>query len=134
MVKLYMGITYLKYWVLQCLHYLLLKLASIEVVLLGSDCILAILSLTNKNDPLVLFYFSILIHISAFITCLFQWMPNLNMSCSQVSSVCSNKSNDKHLSIFTGTKTLHSRYVSREDKALWILLHAFTLFQLESST
>ncbi|KAG4377005.1 hypothetical protein GLYMA_18G012500v4 [Glycine max] len=42
------------------------------------------------------------------------------MSCSQVSSVRSSKSDDKRLSIFTGTKTLHLRCVSREDRAMWI--------------
>ena len=40
------------------------------------------------------------------------------------------KSDDKRLSIFTGTKTLHLRCVSREDRALWIeaLLSAKDLF------
>lgn len=42
------------------------------------------------------------------------------MSYSQVSSVRSSKSDDKRLSIFTGTKTLHLRCVSREDRAMWI--------------
>jgi len=42
------------------------------------------------------------------------------MSCSQVSSVRSSKSDDKRLSIFTGTKTLHLRCVCREDRAMWI--------------
>ncbi|MED6219571.1 Oxysterol-binding protein- protein 1D, variant 2 [Stylosanthes scabra] len=38
----------------------------------------------------------------------------------KVSSVRASKSDDKRLSIFTGTKTLHLRCVSREDRALWI--------------
>lgn len=38
----------------------------------------------------------------------------------QVSSVRASKSDDKRLTIFTGTKTLHLRCVSREDRALWI--------------
>lgn len=40
--------------------------------------------------------------------------------CSQVSSIRASKSDDKRLSIFTGTKTLHLRCVSREDRAMWI--------------
>ncbi|XP_057740736.1 oxysterol-binding protein-related protein 1D isoform X1 [Arachis stenosperma] len=38
----------------------------------------------------------------------------------KVSSVRASKSDDKRLSIFTGTKTLHLRCVSREDRAMWI--------------
>jgi hypothetical protein len=38
----------------------------------------------------------------------------------QVSSVRFSKSDDKRLSVFTGTKTLHLRCVSREDRAMWI--------------
>ncbi|XP_061350274.1 oxysterol-binding protein-related protein 1D isoform X2 [Gastrolobium bilobum] len=38
----------------------------------------------------------------------------------KVSTVRSSKSDDKRLSIFTGTKTLHLRCVSREDRALWV--------------
>ncbi|TKY47707.1 Oxysterol-binding protein-related protein 1D [Spatholobus suberectus] len=38
----------------------------------------------------------------------------------KVSSVRSSKSDDKRLSIFTGTKTLHLQCVSREDRAMWI--------------
>lgn len=38
----------------------------------------------------------------------------------QVSSVRSSKSDDKRLSIFTGTKTLHLRCLSREDRTTWI--------------
>lgn len=38
----------------------------------------------------------------------------------QVSSVRASKSDDKRLSIFSGTKTLHLRCISREDRALWI--------------
>lgn len=39
---------------------------------------------------------------------------------SQVSSIRASKSDDKRLSIFTGTKTLHLRCVSREDRAAWV--------------
>ncbi|KAG0455240.1 hypothetical protein HPP92_024532 [Vanilla planifolia] len=48
----------------------------------------------------------------------------------QVSSVRSSKSDDKRLSIFTGTKTLHLRCDSREDRSAWIeaLLTAKDLF------
>lgn len=38
----------------------------------------------------------------------------------QVSSIRTSKSDDKRLTIFTGTKTLHLRCVSREDRAAWI--------------
>lgn len=38
----------------------------------------------------------------------------------KVSSVRASKSDDKRLTIFTGTKTLHLRCVSREDRASWI--------------
>lgn len=38
----------------------------------------------------------------------------------QVSSIRASKSDDKRLSIFTGTKTLHLRCVSREDRASWV--------------
>lgn len=38
----------------------------------------------------------------------------------QVSSVRASKSDDKRLSIFTGTKTLHLRCQSREDRTTWI--------------
>lgn len=38
----------------------------------------------------------------------------------KVSSVRASKSDDKRLSIFTGTKTLHLRSISREDRAMWI--------------
>ena len=48
----------------------------------------------------------------------------------QVSSIRASKSDDKRLSIFTGTKTLHLRCVSREDRSAWIeaLLAAKDLF------
>ncbi|XP_010250934.1 PREDICTED: oxysterol-binding protein-related protein 1D-like isoform X2 [Nelumbo nucifera] len=48
----------------------------------------------------------------------------------KVSSIRASKSDDKRLSIFTGTKTLHLRCVSREDRASWIdaLLSAKDLF------
>ncbi|XP_010682358.2 oxysterol-binding protein-related protein 1D [Beta vulgaris subsp. vulgaris] len=48
----------------------------------------------------------------------------------KVSSVRASKSDDKRLSIFTGTKTLHLRCVSKEDRAAWIeaLLAAKDLF------
>ncbi|WCJ38609.1 Oxysterol-binding protein-related protein 1D [Euphorbia peplus] len=38
----------------------------------------------------------------------------------KVSSVRASKSDDKRLSIFTGTKTLHLRCISREDRAMWL--------------
>ncbi|XP_050375313.1 oxysterol-binding protein-related protein 1D isoform X1 [Argentina anserina] len=48
----------------------------------------------------------------------------------KVSSIRASKSDDKRLSIFTGTKTLHLRCLSREDRAAWIeaLLAAKDLF------
>ncbi|GAB2214330.1 hypothetical protein Droror1_Dr00018673 [Drosera rotundifolia] len=48
----------------------------------------------------------------------------------KVSSVRASKSDDKRLSIFTGTKTLHLRCVCKEDRAAWIeaLLAAKDLF------
>lgn len=48
----------------------------------------------------------------------------------QVSSVRASKSDDKRLSIFTGTKTLHLRCISKENRAAWIdaLLSAKDLF------
>ncbi|CAK9180518.1 unnamed protein product [Ilex paraguariensis] len=38
----------------------------------------------------------------------------------KVSSIRGSKSDDKRLTIYTGTKTLHLRCVSREDRAAWI--------------
>ncbi|KAL0004401.1 hypothetical protein SO802_011962 [Lithocarpus litseifolius] len=48
----------------------------------------------------------------------------------KVSSIRASKSDDKRLSIFTGTKTLHLRCVSKEDRSAWIesLLAAKELF------
>lgn len=48
----------------------------------------------------------------------------------QVSSVRASKSDDKRLSIFTGTKTLHLRCITKENRAAWIdaLLSAKDLF------
>ncbi|KAL9226374.1 hypothetical protein vseg_002197 [Gypsophila vaccaria] len=48
----------------------------------------------------------------------------------KVSSVRASKSDDKRLSIYTGTKTLHLRCVSKDDRAAWIeaLLAAKDLF------
>ena len=37
-----------------------------------------------------------------------------------MSSIRASKSDDKRLSIFTGTKNLHLRCISREDRAAWI--------------
>ncbi|PKH48305.1 hypothetical protein CRG98_050362, partial [Punica granatum] len=37
-----------------------------------------------------------------------------------VSSIRASRSDDKRLSIFTGTKTLHLRCVSREDRTAWV--------------
>ncbi|KAM7464697.1 hypothetical protein LguiA_032818 [Lonicera macranthoides] len=48
-----------------------------------------------------------------------QWKPFGEIHL-KVSSVRASKSDDKRLSIFTGTKTLHLRCVSREDRASWI--------------
>ncbi|PRQ19906.1 putative oxysterol-binding protein [Rosa chinensis] len=58
------------------------------------------------------------------------WLLNLKWSGLQVSSIRASKSDDKRLSIFTGTKTLHLRCLSREDRAAWIeaLLAAKDLF------
>lgn len=67
-------------------------------------------------------------------TCTFRavsfWLLNLKWSGLQVSSIRASKSDDKRLSIFTGTKTLHLRCLSREDRATWIeaLLAAKDLF------
>nr|GMD24616.1 oxysterol-binding protein-related protein 1D [Ipomoea batatas] len=48
-----------------------------------------------------------------------QWKPFGEIHL-KVSSVRSSKSDDKRLSIFTGTKTLHLRCLSREDRTTWI--------------
>ncbi|XP_051122199.1 oxysterol-binding protein-related protein 1D [Andrographis paniculata] len=48
-----------------------------------------------------------------------QWKPFGEIHL-KVSSVRASKSDDKRLSIFTGTKTLHLRCQSREDRASWI--------------
>ncbi|OVA20535.1 Oxysterol-binding protein [Macleaya cordata] len=58
-----------------------------------------------------------------------KWKP-LGEIHLKVSSIRASKSDDKRLSIFTGTKTLHLRCVSREDRAKWIeaLLAAKDLF------
>lgn len=47
-----------------------------------------------------------------------------------MSSIRASKSDDKRLSIFTGTKTLHLRCESREDRGAWIeeLMAAKDLF------
>ncbi|KAI3744741.1 hypothetical protein L1987_57834 [Smallanthus sonchifolius] len=44
----------------------------------------------------------------------------MSMARKLVSSVRASKSDDKRLSIFSGTKTLHLRCISREDRAAWI--------------
>ncbi|KAI3930971.1 hypothetical protein MKW98_030210 [Papaver atlanticum] len=58
-----------------------------------------------------------------------RWKP-LGEIHLKVSSIRASKSDDKRLSIFSGTKTLHLRCVSREDRAKWIeaLLSAKDLF------
>ncbi|KAH0464023.1 hypothetical protein IEQ34_006809 [Dendrobium chrysotoxum] len=58
-----------------------------------------------------------------------QWKPFGEIHL-KVSSIRSSKSDDKRLSIFTGTKTLHLRCDSRDDRSLWIeaLLLAKDLF------
>ncbi|XP_057530094.1 oxysterol-binding protein-related protein 1D isoform X2 [Amaranthus tricolor] len=58
-----------------------------------------------------------------------QWKPFGEVHL-KVSSVRASKSDDKRLSIFTGTKTLHLRCVSKEDRSAWIdaLLAAKDLF------
>ncbi|KAK6922319.1 Oxysterol-binding protein [Dillenia turbinata] len=48
-----------------------------------------------------------------------QWKPFGEIHL-KVSSVRASKSDDKRLSIFTGTKTLHLRCVTREDRTAWI--------------
>uniref|UniRef100_A0A5B7BFQ1 PH domain-containing protein n=1 Tax=Davidia involucrata TaxID=16924 RepID=A0A5B7BFQ1_DAVIN len=48
-----------------------------------------------------------------------QWKPFGEIHL-KVSSVRASKSDDKRLYIFTGTKTLHLRCVSREDRTAWI--------------
>ncbi|KAK3026065.1 hypothetical protein RJ639_042557, partial [Escallonia herrerae] len=48
-----------------------------------------------------------------------QWKPFGEVHL-KVSSIRASKSDDKRLSIFTGTKTLHLRCLSREDRAAWI--------------
>ncbi|GJZ69494.1 oxysterol-binding protein-related protein 1D [Tanacetum coccineum] len=48
-----------------------------------------------------------------------QWKPYGEIHL-KVSSVRASKSDDKRLSIFSGTKTLHLRCISREDRAAWI--------------
>ncbi|GMP57802.1 hypothetical protein CsSME_00021725 [Camellia sinensis var. sinensis] len=48
-----------------------------------------------------------------------QWKPFGEIHL-KVSSIRASKSDDKRLYIFTGTKTLHLRCLSREDRAAWI--------------
>nr|XP_043623502.1 oxysterol-binding protein-related protein 1D [Erigeron canadensis] len=48
-----------------------------------------------------------------------QWKPYGEIHL-KVSSVRASKSDDKRLSIFSGTKTLHLRCISREDRSAWI--------------
>ncbi|KAM0016635.1 putative oxysterol-binding protein [Helianthus debilis subsp. tardiflorus] len=48
-----------------------------------------------------------------------QWKPYGEIHL-KVSSVRASKSDDKRLSIFSGTKTLHLRCISREDRNAWI--------------
>ncbi|KAM1763836.1 hypothetical protein COP1_003069 [Malus domestica] len=47
-------------------------------------------------------------------------LKRIEVAIEKVSSIRANKSDDKRLSIFTGTKTLHLRCVTREDRATWI--------------
>lgn len=71
----------------------------------------------------------LMISISCSFLC-FSGCWNFQMCTLQVSSIRASKSDDKRLSIFTGTKTLHLRCVSREDRSAWIesLLAAKELF------
>ncbi|KAM1216911.1 hypothetical protein ACFX2I_013127 [Malus domestica] len=57
-------------------------------------------------------------------------LKRIEVAIEKVSLIRANKSNDKRLSIFTGTKTLHLWCVTREDRATWIeaLLGAKDLF------
>ncbi|XP_052205438.1 oxysterol-binding protein-related protein 1D isoform X3 [Diospyros lotus] len=48
-----------------------------------------------------------------------QWKPFGEIHL-KVSSIRASKSDDKRLSIFTGTKTLHLRCLTKEDRAAWI--------------
>lgn len=48
-----------------------------------------------------------------------QWKPFGEIHL-KVSSIRASKSDDKRLSIFTGTKTLHLRCLTREDRSTWI--------------
>ncbi|KAM1006301.1 hypothetical protein ACFX2I_003061 [Malus domestica] len=47
-------------------------------------------------------------------------LKRIEVAIEKVSSIRANKSDDKRLSIFTGTKTLHLRCVTKEDRATWI--------------
>lgn len=64
-----------------------------------------------------------------------QWKP-FGQIHLKVSSIRASKSDDKRLSIFTGTKTLHLRCASREDRTVWIeaLLAAKDLFPRASTS
>ncbi|CAN1312860.1 Oxysterol-binding protein-related protein 1D [Linum perenne] len=48
-----------------------------------------------------------------------QWKPFGEIHL-KVSSIRASKSDDKRLTIFTGTKTLHLRCITRDDRALWL--------------
>ncbi|XP_058192746.1 oxysterol-binding protein-related protein 1D [Rhododendron vialii] len=52
-------------------------------------------------------------------SCIKHWKPFGEIHL-KVSSIRASKSDDKRLSIFSGTKTLHLRCLSREDRASWI--------------
>ncbi|CAN1312852.1 Oxysterol-binding protein-related protein 1D [Linum perenne] len=53
------------------------------------------------------------------ITSFKQWKPFGEIHL-KVSSIRASKSDDKRLTIFTGTKTLHLRCITRDDRALWL--------------
>ncbi|TQE08823.1 hypothetical protein C1H46_005541 [Malus baccata] len=92
--------------------------------------LLACESLDSRDDVEKILNFGICILRGSQKTSARDLLKRIEVAIEKVSSIRANKSDDKQLSIFTGTKTLHLRCVTREDRATWseALLDAKDLF------
>ncbi|KAM1002638.1 hypothetical protein ACFX13_003091 [Malus domestica] len=82
--------------------------------------LLACESLDSRDDVEKILNFGICILRGSQKTSARDLLKRIEVAIEKVSSIRANKSDDKRLSIFTGTKTLHLRCVTREDRATWI--------------